>query len=302
MSPVLEIGGHRIDVGHPDKVFFPDAGITKGELVEYYERIANTILPFLRDRPLAMRRYPDGIDGHDFFQKDAPDHFPGWIRRETVGKQGGTVDHVVCDDAATLVYLADQACIESHVFLSKVGALDRPDRMIFDLDPSQEDLSTLRDAARRFRDLLEEIGLVPFVMTSGSRGFHVVVPLRAEDPFDEVRDLAQGIARLLATEDPDHLTVQTRKDQRGGRIFLDYLRNAYAATSIPPYAVRARPSAPVATPLDWEELGDTEPRTYTIRNLFRRLGQKEDPWRGMQRRARTLDGARAELRRRVHSG
>lgn len=293
MSHTIEVSGHSIDLGNPDKVMFPDSGITKRDLADYYLRIADILLPHVRGRAVSMHRYPDGIGGYDFFQKDAPDYFPDWIRTQTVEKEDGTVTHVVCDDAATLLYLVDQACITPHVWLSTVDALDSPDRLVFDLDPPEDADSPepIRDGARALRDLMGELGLGCRLMTTGSAGYHVVVPLDASAPFDDVRDFARRCADHLADRHPESLTVEQRIAERSGRVFLDYLRNAYAQTTVAPYAVRARPGAPVATPIDWEELGKTDPRSYTTENLFRRLGHKDDPWAVDGIGAQSLDQA-----------
>lgn len=292
------VGGHAIEVGNPDKVLFGESGLTKADLVDFYERVAEHLLRHSEGRLVSMHRFPDGIDGESFFQKQAPDYFPDWIRREEVEKEGGKVTMVVLEDAATLVYLADQACITPHVWLSKVDSPNTPDRVVFDFDPSGgAEFDDVRRAARDVKEVLEETGLTPFVMTSGSRGLHVWAPLVAGAEFDEVRGFARSVAELLAARHPDRLTIEQRKDKRGDRVFIDYLRNAYAQTSAPPYSVRPRDGAPVATPLDWDELGagDLHPRKYTIRNLFRRLARKEDPWKGMGRHAASLEGPRERL-------
>ena len=308
MAETIEVGGREVALSNVGKVLFPgsgrDPGLTKGDLVDYYRRVAATMLPHVAGRPVSMQRFPDGIDGKRFFQKEAPDYFPDWIRTEEVAKEGGTVRHVVCDREATLVYLANQACITPHVWLSRVAHLERPDRLVFDLDPPENGgrsgddrgLDRLRWAARRTRDLLDVLGLPAFLLTTGSRGFHVVVPLEPAAGFDEVRAFAARVARRLARAHPDRLTVEHRKAKRGDRVFVDYLRNGYAQTAVPPYAVRARPGAPVATPLEWRELGRVAPRRYTMKNLFRRLAQKEDPWAGIDASAVTLDAAREALR------
>ena len=293
----LTFGEHTVEVGNEDKVFFPEAGITKGDLVRYYARIADTMLPTIEGRPVSMKRYPDGIGGGSFFQKEAPGHFPDWIERATVRKKGGTVTHVVVRRAADLVYLAGQACITPHVWLSRIEEIHRPDRMIFDLDPSVEDLGVIRAAARAVREVLEEIRLVPFLMTSGSRGYHLWVPLDGGEAFPAVRRFARGVARVVVARDPDSFTIEARKAKRGDRVLIDYFRNGYAQTAVPPYGVRARPGAPVATPLGWEELGRIAPRDVTIRTIFRRLGRKDDPWKGMARRTRSLAAPRRRLER-----
>lgn len=300
-SRTVEVDGRRLEISNPDKVYFPEEGITKGDLVDYYLRVAPTMLPHLAGRPVSMHRFPTGIRGPRFFQKDAPDYFPDWLHTEAVAKQGGSVTHVIVDDAATLVYLANQACITPHVWLSRVEHLERPDRLILDLDPPDgaagEDSRRVRRAVRWTRELLGELGLEPFLMSTGSRGFHVVVPLEPEEGFDGVRAFARDVARILAGRHPERLTVETRKAKRGERVFVDYLRNGYAQTGVPPYAVRARPGAPVATPVDWDELSGLAPRRYTLRNVFRRLSHKADPWAGIDRRRTTLGEARARLSR-----
>lgn len=293
----LEVGGRVVQVSSPDKVLFPEDGTTKADLARYYAKVADTMLPHLKGRPISMLRYPDGIEGESFFQKDVPDYFPAWIRRAKVEKEGGTLEMMVAEEPAALVYLAGQACITLHVWLSRIDRPQRPDRLIFDFDPSGDDFGPVRDGARRMRDLLEELGLAPFVMTTGSRGLHVTVPLDRSADFDVVRTFARGCAELLVARRPDHLTVEHRKAKRDGRVYVDTGRNAYAQTGVAPYAVRALPGAPVATPLDWSELGRARPRSTTIANLFRRLGRKDDPWADIDRRARPLAKAAERLRR-----
>ena len=297
----LEVGRRTIEIGSPDKVLFPDAGITKLDLAEYYRDVSGTLLPHAEGRPISMHRFPDGLGGEDFYQKDVPDYFPDWIHTETIEKEGGSLRQVVIDDAATLVYLADQACITPHVWPSRIDRIRHPDRMVFDFDPPGDDweatFDEVRWAARTTAELLREIGLVPFVQTSGSKGLHVHVPLDREADFDEVRRLARDLTDLLADRHPDRLTTAQRKKKRGDRVFLDVARNAYAQTAVLPYAVRARPGAPIAAPLDWEELGagDLHPRRYTVKNVLRRLAQKADPWKGMGRHARGIGVPRSEL-------
>ncbi|MGH7556852.1 MAG: non-homologous end-joining DNA ligase [Gemmatimonadota bacterium] len=291
----LEVGGRTVEVSSPDKILFPDEEITKADLAVYYARIADTMLPHLAGRPISMQRFPDGIDGEAFFQKDVPDYFPGWIRTAKVKKENGSLDMVIAEEAATLVYLANQACIAPHVWLSRIDKPNRPDRLIFDFDPPGDDFGAVRDAARRMRDLLEETGFAPFVMTTGSRGLHVTVPLDRSADFDEARDFARRCADLLVSRCPEDLTVEHRKAKRGGRVYIDTMRNAYAQTGVAPYSVRARPGAPVATPLGWDEVGRAEPRRYTIRKMFRRLARKEDPWAGIDREAGAVSSALKRL-------
>jgi bifunctional non-homologous end joining protein LigD len=279
-------------------LFFPDDGFTKGDLIDYYDRIGDRMLPHLKDRPLMMHRFPDGIAGKDFYHKETPDYFPDWIETVSVKKEGGRVNHVVCANRATLVYLADQACITPHVWLSRRDRLNHPDRLVFDLDPPGEDFAPVRQAAFYIRDLLDELDLESFLMTTGSRGLHVVVPLNRQDNFDTVRGFAQQLAETLAERHPDELTVEPRKNKRGGRLYLDTARNSYAQTAVAPYSVRAKNGAPVATPLKWHELKNRKltARTYTINNIFRRLGSEDDdPWQGLNRRGKSLDKAGRKL-------
>jgi bifunctional non-homologous end joining protein LigD len=289
----------KVEISKPDKVLFPGDGITKAELGAYYERVAPFMLPHVKGRPLNLWQYPDGIEGKSFLRQQIPKHFPDWIARVEVSKKGGSVTHAVAQKKETLIYLADQACITPHVWLSRVDKLDRPDRMVFDLDPSREDFAAVRRAARAAGDMLEELGLPRYAMTTGSRGVHVVVPLRRTHDTGEVRAFARDVARVLAARYPDALTVEARKAKRGDRILIDVARNGYAQTVVAPYAVRAKPGAPVATPIDWSELSDgrLSAQRYNVRNLFRRLDRDEDPWAGMGRDARSLGAARKRLDR-----
>jgi bifunctional non-homologous end joining protein LigD len=286
-----------VKVSKPEKVLFPDAGITKGDLAAYYERVSSPMLRHMKARPISMQRFPDGITKHGFFHKEVPDHFPDWIRRVKVRKKNGTVTHALACDADTLVYLADQACITPHVWLSRADELERPDRLVFDLDPSTDRFAEVRAAARSLGKLLNQLGLVPFAMTTGSRGLHVWVPLRRDARFDEVRQFAREVARLMVERQPDRLTLEARKQKRGERILIDIMRNAYAQTAVPPYAVRPKPGAPVATPLRWGELSDSSlrPDKFTLRNIDRRLSRVGDPWEAIARHAKSLGPPRRRL-------
>jgi bifunctional non-homologous end joining protein LigD len=287
----MQFGPYSFEPSRLDKVLFPDSGFTKGDLIDYYSRIAEFMLPHLADRPLAMRRFPDGIRAEGFFQKTVPDYFPEWIQRTEVEREEGRISMLLVNNKATLAYLADQACIEHHVFPSRANHLRAPDKMIFDLDPPEEGFRLVIRAASALREILEaEQGLRAFVMTTGSRGLHVVVPLKPQLDFDPVRDYAHRICSELASRYPEDFTTEMRKDKRRGRLFLDYLRNAYGQHSIAPYGLRALPGAPVATPLHWEELDqlDGGAQTYRLKTIFRRLEQGGDPWKGWSRHARQL--------------
>jgi bifunctional non-homologous end joining protein LigD len=291
-------------ITHPEKVLFPDDGITKGDLVAYYRSVAETMLPLLRDRPVSMTRFPDGITKNGIVQKNVPAYFPDWITRARVRKEGGSLQQVVCDKPATIVYLANQACIELHAFLSRLDHIDEPDQLIFDLDPPDAGrFGDVRVCALRLRDLLTgELGLPAFVKTTGGRGLHIHVPLNAREDFDTVREFAREVAGLLAARNPDLVTTEQRKDKRGARIYADIMRNAYAQLAVAPYSVRARPGAPVATPLSWDELDDEglHPGQFTLRTVpdrIREAGWKGGPWTGMARRRPGVARARESLRR-----
>ena len=283
----VQIGRETIEITRPDKVLFPNDGITKRDLIDYYQRVAPVMLPYLRGRPLAMQRYPDGLTGQGFFQKKAAEYYPDWITTATLAKQNGSVRYVVCDDAATLVYLANQAVITPHTWLSLADKPDYPDQMIFDLDPPNGDFGAVRRAAMALREILAKHGLKAFAKTTGARGLHVLVSLDRTRTFDAVRAFAQEIARQMAEADPEHLTTEVRKNKRAGRILLDIARNAYGHTAAPPYAVRARDGAPVAAPLSWDEVSNSRlrPDQFNIRNVFGRLERIKDPWQDVSKHA-----------------
>lgn len=297
-SRTIEIDGHCVELGNEDKVIFPGDRITKGDLIAHYREVASVMLPHAKGRALTLHRFPDGIGKEGFYQQQRPDYFPSWVGSLRVARAGGgSIEHTICENGAAIVYLANQAAITLHGWLSRAGAVDRPDRLIFDLDPPGDDVSAVVQGARRVRALMEELGLTAFVMSTGSRGLHVVAPLDAGSGFDEVRQFAQAAARALANRHPDDLTVEQRKDKRGRRLYLDVMRNSRGQTAVLPYCTRALPGAPVATPLDWGELNARrfDARRYHLRNIARRLGNKADPWARIDQSARSLGPARRAL-------
>jgi bifunctional non-homologous end joining protein LigD len=285
----LRIGRRDVRITHPDRVVFPRAALTKLDLARHYERVAPAMLPYVRDRPLALQAFPDGIEGAGYFMKAVPGYFPKWVARATLPKKGGTITHALAQDAATLVYLAGQNVFTLHTWLSRADAPYQPDRLILDFDPSGGGFAEVRAAARAAGDRLRDAGLVPYAMTTGSRGIHVVCPLRREPGFPEVHQFARALAEKMVAEDPRHLTLEWRKADRGKRIYVDVNRIAYAQHGVAPYAVRPLASAPVAVPLQWEELSDRtlKPDRWTVKTIDGRL-KDGDPWRGMTRRARAL--------------
>lgn len=286
----VRIDGNDVALSHLDKVLYPDDGITKGDIVDHYRAVASVILPHLANRPLNLYRAPDGIGRAGFFQQHADRHVPDWVRTVDVPARGAgrPVRHVVCQDEATLVYLANLAGLELHRWLATSPAFT-PDLLVIDLDPPESaSVQDLRAAARTVRDALDDAGLVPFVQTTGGRGFHVVAPLDGSADEDVVRPAVRALADRIAETAPEKLTTEQRKAGRGDRIFLDTNRNGYGQTAVAPYSPRARPGAPVATPIEWDELGRVTPDRYTIRDIRKRLAHKEDPWRDMREHARPL--------------
>jgi bifunctional non-homologous end joining protein LigD len=280
----------KVEITHADRVLFPDDGITKGDLVDYYGEVADVMVPHVKGRPLTLWRYPRGIDQQGFVQQDFAGSLPDWMGSAEVTKEGGTVVHPVADHRDALVWLANQNGVTPHAWLSRRDRLDEPDQVIFDLDPSTNDFAAVRAAARAVADVLDDLGLASYLKTTGSRGLHVVVPISRGLDFDTVRQFARDVAAVVADDDPDHRTVEMRKDKRGDRVYLDVMRNTYAQTAVAPYAVRARRGAPVATPLEWDELDrrGMRPDRFTVRDVPKRIAEQGDPWADMRRHARSL--------------
>lgn len=287
----LRIGRRSVRITHPDKVLFPDCGLTKRDLAQHYERVAPAMLPYVHDRPLAVQVFHDGVEGHGYFMKAVPDYFPDWVGRATVPKRGGTVTHPLANDAATLAYLAGQNVVTPHVWLSRADEPRKPDRLIIDFDPSGGGFADVRAAAREAGERLRDAGLVPYAMVTGSRGIHVVCPLRRGPGFSEVHRFARALAERMV-ENNARLTLEWKKVDRGERIYVDVNRNAYAQHAVAPYGVRARPRAPVAVPIHWEELSERalKPDRFTVKTIGTRLDSEGDPWKGMARRSRRLPG------------
>ena len=287
----------EIDITHPERVLFPADGITKGDLVAYYRQVGTVMVPHLKGRPLMVQRFPRGIDDEGFVQQDFADSLPAWMDRAEVAKLGGTVVHAVADHLEALVWLANQDCITVHTWLSRMDRLDRPDRVVFDLDPPDGEFGVIRATARVLADVLGDLGLACYVQTTGSRGLHVLVPLAADVDFDTARRFARDVAVVAAADDPAHRTVEIRKERRGDRVYIDVMRNAYGQTAVAPYAVRARRGAPVATPLEWDELNNRGMRAdrFTIHDMPTRLAGQRDPWADLRRHARSLTGPTRRL-------
>lgn len=285
-------------ITHPEKILFPEDGITKGELAAYYEKVAPAMLPHILRRPVTMERFPSGIGRKGFLQKDVSKGFPDWLERVEVPKKDGVVHHPLVTDTRSLLWLANQNSITPHVWISRAPDVYHPDICVFDLDPSVENQDTLRAAALLVRDVLDELGLPSWVKTSGSRGFHIAVPLDGKADMGEVQRFAHAVGSLTVNRDPQNLTQEFHKADRGTRILVDTERNGWSATHAAVYAVRARRGAPVSAPCTWEELerGKVHPTTFTLRNMSARMADVGDLWSGMRRRGRSLARPLQKLR------
>ena len=289
-------GDITIACSNVDRVMFPDSGITKAELIAYYHSIADYMLPELRDRPISVVRYTKGIDQPGFFQKHYQKHYPAWLDKQELGTKTRVVYPIV-DSTAGLVYLANQGSIEFHVWTSRRSVPGYPDQLVFDLDPPDGRFDLVRKTAPILRELFGQLGLPAFVKTTGSKGLHVVAPLDGRAAFGEVAALCNRIARVLCARHPDLVTSEFYKKDRKGRLFLDTMRNAPGATAIAPYSVRGRPGAPIAMPIEWNELDDPTlaPNGFRLRDIRERLARVGDPWARLRERLGSIDDADAAL-------
>jgi bifunctional non-homologous end joining protein LigD len=295
----VSVGRRSVSISHADRVLLPDAGVTKLGLAQYYADVAEAIVPHVRDRPLALQVFPAGVEGKGHFLKNAQRHFPGWIKRCSVPKrEGGVNEQVVANDPATLVYLAGQNAITPHVWTARCDRLERPDRIVFDLDPSRQRFAEVRAAARALGSLLRDLGMEPYAMATGSRGLHVVVALRRTASTADVHEFARDVGAAIAEQHPKTLTVEFRRAKRGERIFVDVNRNGYGQHAVAPYGVRSLPNAPVATPLHWDELDDRslKPQGWTVASVLDRLAAEGDPWKDLAGSAGALGPARRALK------
>jgi bifunctional non-homologous end joining protein LigD len=269
---------------------FPDDGITKGDLAAYYQALAPVILPHLKGRPLTMERYPAGIGAKGFWQKDVSKGFPPWLERVGIPHKDGVVNYPVVTDLPSLMWVANQNTITHHVWISRVPDLNYPDLCVFDLDPSKDDVKSVRAAAVGLRDLLEKLGLPSWVKTTGGKGFHIVVPIDGKTSIGDVVRFANAVGTFFVSLAPDQLTQEFSKVDRRGRIYMDTGRNGYSATFAAAYTVRAKPGAPVSAPCTWEEVerGKVSPDSFTLRNMPARIAKVGDLWKDLHKRGRSL--------------
>ncbi len=301
----IKINNRLIEISKEDKILYSNnfdnsEDITKAQIIEYYKNISKLMLPQLKNRPLMMRRYPNGINEKFFYQKNISSYFPHWIKRAKVflkTQENKYNEYVVCQNEATLIYLSNQAVLEYHIWLSKIDKINYPDKLIFDLDPGTSDFEPLRKCALMLKELLEDLDLVPFLMTTGSHGLHVVAPIKQMNKpnklidFVTLKKLADKCAEQIVIKEPNLFTLKIRKESREKKLFIDTLRNQYGATSIAPYSTRAKPNCPIATPIDWQEIyqEDLHSQKYNIKNIINRIKNIEDPWSHFFKSAKNIN-------------
>ncbi len=300
------IGGRTVSLTNQDKVLFPRDGLTKGDLVTYYRTVAQWILPHLRDNPLTLQRYPDGIDGPSFFEKHLPRGLPDWAPRVDLSSPGGTratTTYMVCNDEATLVFVANLASIVLHLWTSHIEAIEEPDYVFFDLDPGEEcSLKTLASVALEMRDVLASIGITTLTKTSGGMGLHVVVPLGSGYGYDAAKIFAEAVAKHVAQLDPKRVTLdRALKTRDQSAVYLDYLQVGRGKTIVSAYSVRARDGAPVSMPLDWSEVEAFAKKrsgapwdafvNFNIKTAPVRLAREGDLWSGKAWKKQRLEPA-----------
>jgi bifunctional non-homologous end joining protein LigD len=293
-----DFGDVDVKLTNVDRVMFPDAGITKREVLEYYRDIAEYMLPEVRDRALSIERFTKGIDAGGFFQKHWQKHYPEWIRSAELGTKT-IVRYPIADTAAAIVYFANQGGIAMHVWTSRATSPEYPDLLVFDLDPPDGRFDLVRFAALQIKELCDAVDLPTFVKTTGSKGLHVVVPLDGRALFGEVMALGNRMAKILCARHPDKLTQEFYKKDRRGRLYLDIMRNAQGATIIAPYSLRGKPGAPLSAPIEWEEVEDEalKANAFTLKNIRKRMKVMGDPWSNLRYREASVDDADALLTR-----
>lgn len=271
----------KVQFTHVEKVMFPEAGVTKGEVIEFYIKIARWLLPHLRDRPVTLERLPDGVgEGKPrFWQKNTPPYYPKWIPRIDIPTEAGkSVQYVLVNDVETLAYLVNQGTITFHPYLSRVQNLDRPDFVLFDLDPGGAKFADVVTIANTLQTILKADGVKSFPKTSGKSGLHVMVPWKDQGGFDAARAWAVDVAKRLVGKLPDLATTERFKSEREGRVYVDVIQNGWGKHAVPPYVLRATPGATVSTPLEWKEVTPKlDPRQFNVRTIFKRLGRRSDP-------------------------
>jgi bifunctional non-homologous end joining protein LigD len=291
-----------VRVTNPGKVFWPVDGYTKGDLVGYYEAIAPNLLPYLRDRPVVLTRYPDGIEGKSFFQKDAPVYVPDWVRTEVIHHEdvGRDIRYFVLDDLESLRYVANLGTIPLHAWSSRIAALENPDWLILDLDPKEAPFSHVVRVARALKTILDELELTSFPKTSGATGLHVLLPMGQRYTHEETRTFARLLAVLTVESVPEIATVTRAIHGRSGKVYVDFGQNGRGNTIVAPYSVRPLPGAPASCPLRWDEVNARlDPAHYTIRTIPKRFQEMDDPLRGIFGEAVDVASTIAKIQKRI---
>ena len=257
MAPEVDVDGRRLKLSNLDKVLYPATGFTKGHVIDYYTRVAPVLLPHLRDRPLTLKRYPNGVDSKYFYEKQKPSHAPDWVRSAEIAMGDRDIDFVLCDDLPTLVWLANLADLELHPSLAVARDPERPTVLAFDLDPGEPaGLPECREVALLLRDTLAQVGLECFAKTSGSKGMQVYVPLNAAVTYEDTKPFAQALAQLLEKHHPKLVVSTMKKSVRGGKVFIDWSQNSRHKTTVAAYSLRARERPTASTPVTWDEIED----------------------------------------------
>lgn len=278
-SSKVEINGRTVILTHLDKVFWPQEGYKKAELIQYYCEASPYLIPHLQERPLVWTRYPDGIQNNSFYQKNAPPNLPDWVGTFTYYSKDSDRDirFIVVSDAADLVWLANQASLEMHPWLSRTAVPDYPDFVVIDLDPSPGNtFKQVVKVAWTVKHILDELELRSFIKTSGSEGLHIYIPVENKYNYKQIREFAQPVAAAACHLVPELATIERTVNKRGSLIYVDYLQNGRGQTLCAPYSVRPRPGAPVSCPLHWEEIDHIEPAQFTIKTILPRLVQYGD--------------------------
>src|SRR6266404_3589473 len=277
-SQMAQVGKRQLELSNLTKVLYPDDGIVKAQLIEYYLKIAPTLLAHVKGRPLSLVRFPDGINGESFFQKNRPDWAPAWIDHVTLGEE--KKDYVIATEEASLVWLANLACIELHQMHSRAPHFDKPDYIVYDFDPPETfKFPDVAKLALEFKGHLESFGYHPFVKTTGRKGLHIATPIEPKWDFSKGFETAKAVAQPFVEAHASIFTLQIKKDYRKGKILLDIYRNRQSQTIVAAYSVRGAPGAPVSTPLQWEELDSIEsPKAFNLRSVPQHVSQNGDPW------------------------
>lgn len=276
---ILKINGRSLKLTNLEKVYWPKEKYTKGDLIEYYRNIAPFILPYLKDRAESMNRHPGGINGPNFFQKDVRDQMPSWIKTKKIFSESNNanINYLVCQDEATLVYMANLGCIEINPWNSRIQKQEHPDYLVIDLDPEDISFDRVVLVAQSVHKLLDSIGVKNFCKTSGATGLHIYVPLGAKYNYDQAKEFAHLVALIINKQLPDITSVERSPKKRQKRVYLDYLQNRKGQTLAAPYSVRPKPGATVSTPLEWSEVRTgLDPHKFTIKTIFARIKKKKD--------------------------